>query len=75
MSEDAIAGMVFGLMTLALLVGGVVRIVWVARYDEYIGLADRSDPPPPSRFEVVMKPRGSAPGPLLRPWRHDVDRG
>ena len=62
MTEDAVLTVMFGGLTLALLVGGVVRIVWVVLYDEYLGLASVADPPPPSRFEVVMKPRGTGPG-------------
>ena len=57
-SGDTVAALMFAVLTLALLVGGVMRIVWVVLYDEYIGVgAPPTDPPLPSRFEVVMRDR------------------
>jgi len=62
MSDEAVATLVFGVVTLGLLAAGVVRIVWVALYDEYLGLASVADAALPSRFEVVMRPHETGPG-------------
>ena len=62
MSDEATATMVFGLALLGLLAAGIVRIVWVALYDEYLGLASAADAAQPSRFEVVLKHHDGGPG-------------
>jgi hypothetical protein len=55
MAADVVVALAFALFTLALVVGGALRIVWVFLFDEYIGIATPpADAPPPGRFEVVF---------------------
>ena len=56
MSDEMVAGLVFAMLTLLLLTGGVARVVWVLLFDEFIGVAHprAGVPPMASRFEVVL---------------------
>lgn len=52
-----IAFPMFAAITLALLTAGLLRVVWVVMFDEYIGLAKPPEDRPPSRFEVLVNPQ------------------
>ena len=73
MAADAFAALMFVCITLALVTGGVLRVVWVILFDEFIGFAKPPEDVPPSRFEVLVGPpqlarlAAAAPGPGVPP--------
>ena len=53
MPGEAVAFLSFAFIVLVVLTGGLLRVVWVVLYDEFIGFAK---PPEEHRFDVVMNP-------------------